>query len=133
MINSKLIGLDDIRDESVSLGRPWRPSSATYTVTPSVIYINNYLGSHITTQGWDDMSSTSLAKDSRFYEFGNYGPGFELSDTRSLLTPEEATSIGIETVFAKSAAKTVEGLDAYTSDWNPIDEINKIIFINFMK
>ena len=68
------------------------------------------------------MSSTSLAKDSRFYEFGNYGPGFELSDTRSLLTPEEATSIGIETVFAKSAAKTVEGLDAYTSDWNPIDE-----------
>ena len=24
--------------------------------------------------------------------------------------------------FAKSAAKTVEGLDAYTSDWNPIDE-----------
>lgn len=122
VINSKLIGLDDIRDESVSLGRPWRPSSATYTVTPSVIYINNYLGSHITTQGWDDMSSTSLAKDSRFYEFGNYGPGFELSDTRSLLTPEEATSIGIETVFAKGAAKTVEGLDAYTSDWNPIDE-----------
>ncbi len=122
VVNSRLIGLDDIRDESVALGRPWRPSSATYTVTPSVIYMNNYLGSHITTKGWDDMSSTSLAKDSRFFEYGNYGPGFKLSDTRPLLTPEEARAISIEAVFAKDAAKTVEGVDAYSSNWNPTDE-----------
>lgn len=34
----------------------------------SVVYMNSYLGSHINTQGWTDMSGFSY-KDARFYEF----------------------------------------------------------------
>lgn len=49
-MNSRLIGLDDIADSTVSLGRPWRPSSQTQPMTPAVTYVNCYMGDHITTK-----------------------------------------------------------------------------------
>lgn len=61
IMNSRLIGLDDIADSTVSLGRPWRPSSQTQPMTPAVTYVNCYMGDHITTKGWDDMGDSLAA------------------------------------------------------------------------
>ncbi len=47
-------------------------------MTPAVTYVNNYMGSHITAKGWEDMGADSLAVDSRFFEFGNFGLGAKL-------------------------------------------------------
>ena len=122
IMNSRLIGLDDIADESVALGRPWRPSSQTREITPSVVYVNCYMGSHITTEGWDDMGENSLAADSRFYEFASYGPGAKDSETRAVLTIEEAKAYTMENVFATTAASG----DTYKSDWNPTKGNNSL-------
>ena len=70
-MNSRLIGLDDIADSTVSLGRPWRSSSQTQPMTPAVTYVNCYMGDHITTKGWDDMGD-SLAATADFSEFGSF-------------------------------------------------------------
>lgn len=121
IMNSRLIGLDNIADNSVSLGRPWRPSSAINIgkITPSVAYLNCYMGPHISMNGWDDMGSNSLAEDSRFYEYASYGPGAKLSDTRNLLNNKEVSKYTIENVFSKSSASTTEGNDAYKENWDP--------------
>lgn len=121
IMNSRLIGLDDIADNSVSLGRPWRPSSATDTVTPAVAYINCYMGSHIATNGWDDMGANSLASTARFFEYGSYGPGAKLSDTRPLIQNSEIANYSLENVFSTSSA-SVNGNDAYNDDWNPTEK-----------
>lgn len=125
IMNSRLIGLDGIADNSVSLGRPWRPSSATDTVTPAVAYINCYMGSHIATNGWDDMGANSLASTARFSEYGSYGPGAKLSDTRPLISNSEIANYSLENVFSTSSA-SVNGNDAYSADWNPTEESDNI-------
>ncbi|MDM5197442.1 pectinesterase family protein [Fictibacillus enclensis] len=58
----------------------------------SVVYINSYLGSHINTQGWTDMSGFSY-KDARFYEYHNYGPGVAYNESRRQLSDEEGKNI----------------------------------------
>ncbi len=117
IMNSRLIGLDNIADNSVSLGRPWRPSSITdRIVTPAVAYLNCYMGSHITSKGWDDMSADSLASTSRFYEFGSYGPGAKLSDTRNRLTIEEVSKYTMKNVYSSG----------YESEWNPMSDLDDV-------
>lgn len=130
IINSRLVGLDDIADNTVSLGRPWRPSSAVGTVTPAVTYVNCYMGSHITLKGWDDMSATSLASTSRFYEFANFGPGAKLSGTRNVLSLEESKSYTILNTFASNSAVKLNEKNnyenAYINNWNPTSLDNSI-------
>ena len=118
IINSRLLGEEGIADNTVSLGRPWRPSSQTQKMTPTVTYVNNYMGSHITAKGWEDMGADSLAVDSRFFEFGNFGLGAKLSETRNQLTVEEVKNYEMNNVFAKNSA-TTNGNDAFTFDWIP--------------
>ncbi|MDO4534423.1 MAG: pectinesterase family protein [Clostridium perfringens] len=131
IINSRLVGLDNIADNTVSLGRPWRSSDAKYTITPGVTYVNCYMGSHITLKGWDDMSATSLASTSRFYEFGSFGPGAKLSSTRPVLTLEESKSYTMSNIFTHNSAKKYDEnndiyVDAYNNDWNPTSLANNI-------
>ena len=87
-------------------------------MTPAVTYVNNYMGSHITAKGWEDMGADSLAVDSRFFEFGNFGLGAKLSETRNQLTVEEVKNYEMNNVFAKNSA-TTNGNDAFTFDWIP--------------
>lgn len=124
IMNSRLIGLGDIADNTVSLGRPWRPSSQTEPMTPAVTYVNCYMGDHITTKGWDDMGD-SLAATADFNEFGSFGPGAKLSDTRNILSVDEASKYTLESVFATDSA-TVNGQDAFKDNWNPQLETSKI-------
>lgn len=126
IINSRLIGLNNIEKNTVSLGRPWRPSSQTEPMTPAVAYINCYMGEHITTKGWDDMGTNSLASTSRFYEYGSYGPGAKLSDTRNVLNNNEAINYTINKVFSTNAATKIDGNDGYTFDWLPTETSSNV-------
>ena len=120
IINSRLLGEEGIADNSVSLGRPWRPSSAAGKVTPSVTYVNTYMGPHITTKGWDDMGPNSPASTARFNEFGSFGKGAKFSDTRPVLSLEDRANYTLEKVFAKdSASAPLLRMAAYANDWNP--------------
>lgn len=80
---------------TVYLGRPWHPGGDPEAIA-SVIFKNNYLGAHIHPDGWTDMSGFS-AKDARFYEYMNEGPGS--NPDRPQLTDEEAEAANIETVL----------------------------------
>ena len=92
-INSKLVS--EAADGTVYLGRPWHPGGDPNAIA-SVVFKNSELGPHIHQNGWTDMSGFS-AKDARFYEYQNEGPGVNLS--RPQLTDEEAELYTVENVL----------------------------------
>lgn len=63
----------DAADGTVFLGRPWHPSSNP-GVEPSMLVRDSWLGAHIGTPAWSDMSGWSW-RDDDLVEFGNEGPG----------------------------------------------------------
>lgn len=103
ILNSKLTS--DAAPGTVWLGRPWHPGGNPDAIA-SVLYMNTYMGEHIHPQGWTDMSGF-LAKDARFAEYNNYGPGAVANESRPQLTDEEAAWWTIENVL---------------KGWNPKDE-----------
>lgn len=107
IINSRLLGEEGIAPNSVSLGRPWHPNNYK-EANARVAYINCYMGEHISTKGWDDMSGFK-AEDADFFEYGSYGPGAKVSDTRRVLTDEQAREYTIANVFSYG----------YDSEWIP--------------
>lgn len=58
---------------TVFLGRPWHPSSDPL-VDPAVVVRESWLGAHIGTPAWTDMSGYSW-RDAEFFEHANTGPG----------------------------------------------------------
>ncbi|WP_373229848.1 pectate lyase [Cohnella sp.] len=94
-LNSKLTS--DAASGTVWLGRPWHPSGNPNAIA-SVLFMNTEMGAHINPIGWTDMSGF-LAKDARFAEYQNYGPGAIITDTRPQLTDEEAAQWTIENVL----------------------------------
>lgn len=84
-------------DNSVWLGRPWHPSNNPDAIG-SVVIMNSYLGPHIKTAGWTDMSGFKAA-DARFYEYKNEGPGAVVNEMRRQLTDEQAKEWTIENVL----------------------------------
>jgi pectin methylesterase-like acyl-CoA thioesterase len=92
-LNSRL--KSDAADGTVYLGRPWHPGGDPSAIA-SVVFINSELGAHIHEEGWTDMSGFS-AKDARFYEYQNEGPG--ANPSRPQLTDEEAKLYTIENVL----------------------------------
>ncbi len=92
-INSRLTS--EAADGTVYLGRPWHPGGDPHAIA-SVVFKNSKLGAHIHQEGWTDMSGFS-AKDARFFEYQNSGPGANLS--RPQLTDEEATLYTVENVL----------------------------------
>ena len=107
IINSRLLGEEGIAPNSVSLGRPWHPNNYK-EANARVAYINCYMGEHISTKGWDDMSGFK-AEDADFFEYGSYGPGAKVSDTRRVLTDEQEREYTIANVFSYG----------YDSEWIP--------------
>ena len=95
ILNSKLTS--DAAPGTVWLGRPWHPGGNPDAIA-SVVYMNCEMGAHINPIGWTDMSGFS-AKDARFAEYRNYGPGAVATDTRPQLSDEEAASWTIENVL----------------------------------
>ncbi|MBO1510660.1 pectate lyase [Metabacillus bambusae] len=92
-LNSRL--KSEAADGTVYLGRPWHPGGDPSAIA-SVVFKNSELGAHIHEEGWTDMSGFS-AKDARFYEYQNEGPG--ANPSRPQLTDEEAKLYTIENVL----------------------------------
>jgi large repetitive protein len=87
----------------VALGRPWRADA-------NVIYINSYLGEHISPSGWNNWSNPENEKTARYGEFTSYGPGANPKSRYSWtkqLTPEEAAQYSVASVLGGS------------DSWNP--------------
>ncbi|WP_051624241.1 pectinesterase family protein [Clostridium akagii] len=99
-------GHNKITDHTVSLGRPWHPTTSfpngTREADPnavgSVIYMNCTMFSHITINGWEKMQGRDKKGDliwfmpetSRFYEYENKGPGVAQNPSRKQLSKKEA-------------------------------------------
>ncbi|WP_318153000.1 pectinesterase family protein [Metabacillus arenae] len=92
-VNSRLTS--EAADGTVYLGRPWHPGRDPSAVA-SVVFKNCELGAHIHQDGWTDMSGFS-AKDARFFEYQNEGPGVNLS--RPQLSDDEAKQFTVENVL----------------------------------
>ena len=77
---------------TVSLGRPWHPSSNP-DVDPRMVVRDSELGAHVRTPAWSDMSGWSWQEDF-FREYSNTGPGAVVGEDpgRPQLTDEEATA-----------------------------------------
>ncbi|MCA5892263.1 right-handed parallel beta-helix repeat-containing protein [Isoptericola sp. NEAU-Y5] len=84
---------------TVSLGRPWHPSSNPL-VDPSVVVRDSWLGAHVRTPAWSDMSGWSW-RDDFMREHANTGPGAAPTgaevDGRPQLTDDEAARYTRET------------------------------------
>ncbi|TDC22646.1 pectinesterase family protein [Kribbella albertanoniae] len=88
---------------TVFLGRPWHPSSDPL-VDPAVVVRNSWLGPHIGTPAWTDMSGYSW-RDAEFFEHHNTGPGAVTGvDGRPQLSESQADAHTRST---------------YLTDWNP--------------
>lgn len=100
--NSKLTSNIEEK-ESIYLGRPWHPSSAKTPVNSTVIYKNCEIGAHIKTEGWTEMSCAGVMiqpLDNRMYEYGSTGEGSRTSNTRRVLTDEQASQYTIENILS---------------------------------
>jgi pectinesterase len=83
---------------SVRLGRSWHPHG-NLRASGSTIFIRCYMDDHFGREGYATISSTDstgrkiefeVGPDSRFFEYGSYGPGAVASPRRPLLDPEAA-------------------------------------------
>lgn len=86
----------DLLAGSVCLGRPWHPK-ADPRVSGSAVFVNCYMDDHIGPQGYAPISSVDsvgnriwfeVKPDSRFFEYGSYGPGAINSSDRPTLDKE---------------------------------------------
>lgn len=104
-INSRLEREAGVPDDSVSLGRPWHPTTnfadgryADPDAIGSAIYINTWMDGHIRNEGWASMSGTArdgtksrifTPEESRFYELNSKGEGATDHSQRRTLSDTE--------------------------------------------
>ncbi len=80
----------------VYLGRPWRLYAST-----AFLYCR--MGDHIVPEGWHNWSKPEAEKTARYYEFGNSGPGANLSARvpwARQLSADEARQITVQKVLS---------------------------------
>ncbi|GAA4918639.1 pectinesterase family protein [Nesterenkonia rhizosphaerae] len=71
---------------TVHLGRPWHPGGDP-SARPQVLVRRSWLGAHIQSDPWTDMSGFSW-REARFFEHKNRGPGSQRSGERPQLPRE---------------------------------------------
>ena len=81
----------DCEPQTVYLGRPWHPGYDP-TAVGCAYFVHCELGPHIIDEGWTDMSGF-LARDARFGENQNSGPGAVQHPSRPQLTDAEAAEL----------------------------------------
>ncbi|WP_175640633.1 pectinesterase family protein [Metabacillus schmidteae] len=85
-------------DNTVYLGRPWRPYAQTS-------FIRTWMGSHIKREGWDNWSDKENEITSRYYEAASTGPGGEMEHRvkwSTLLSERDFADLTIEKIFESS-------------------------------
>jgi pectin methylesterase-like acyl-CoA thioesterase len=96
-INSSLTRSGSL-DDTVYLGRPWRPYAY-------VAYLNSYIDTHIKPEGWHNWGNTANESTARYTEYGNTGPGASTSSRvgwADVLSASQAALINTQTVLAGS-------------------------------
>lgn len=113
-IDCKLSRVESVPDNSVPLGRPWHPTTqfsdgryADPNAVGKAVFINTWMDSHITLDGWYSMNGTAkdgnkvpfLPEDSRFFEFNSSGPGSAINSKRRQLNDDEAKNYAREKIL----------------------------------
>jgi len=108
--NCKLLRESDaVPDDSVPLGRPWRPTvqrpDGRYgdpDAVGSAVFVDCFMDSHIQSDGWAPMGTIErgtgqrvmlAAEAGRFFEFRSTGPGAKSHSARRQLAPETAAGL----------------------------------------
>ncbi|PYG90189.1 PelA/Pel-15E family pectate lyase [Ruminiclostridium sufflavum DSM 19573] len=92
--------------KTISLGRPWIPSSSTDSITPKVLFRECELGNHIAAAGWTSMSGNN-PENYEMWEYLDTGAGSNAS--RKQLPSSKASEYTME--------KFLAGADG----WNPVE------------
>ncbi|MFD1217109.1 pectate lyase [Microbulbifer celer] len=115
-----------VTDDSVALGRNWRPYGAA-------TYLNVDLGPHILPQGWRPMGDNSL-DTARFAEYQNTGPGADTSQRVSQsrqLSYAEAENYTVANMFESwvpSYSGSVASAPTLSQEGNPVhDRFNRYL------
>lgn len=95
-----------VPDDSVFLGRPWRPNDRAVGMAT---YLDCVMGPHIAPAGWTNMWYGNPQRffepeDARFAEYGSRGPGADGQRRGKVLTARQARSFTRKAMFG---------------DWNP--------------
>lgn len=101
-LNCRLTG--DAPEESVYLGRPWRPYAA-------VAFVNTWMGSHIHPAGWHNWGEPSRENTSRYAEYGCNGPGYK---------PDQRVTWAKHSLKAGEGLWTVTNILSGADGWNPL-------------
>lgn len=87
--------VSDAAANTVHLGRPWHPSGDPKAVA-QVLVRDSWLGAHISSTPWTDMSGFSW-REARFHEHNNRGPGAQVTADRPQLPGTEADKYTVRT------------------------------------
>ncbi|WP_426228266.1 pectinesterase family protein [Pseudarthrobacter sp. DSP2-3-2b1] len=87
--------VSDAAKNTVHLGRPWHPSGDPKAVA-QVLVRDSWLGAHISSTPWTDMSGFSW-REARFHEYNNRGPGAQVTADRPQLPGAEAGKYTVRT------------------------------------
>ncbi len=113
-IDCKLTRAESVPDNSVPLGRPWHPTTqfadgryADPNAIGKAVFINTWMDSHITRDGWYSMNGTAkdgskipfLPEDARFFEFNSSGSGAAINNKRRQLSNEETKNYTREKIL----------------------------------
>ena len=93
-INCKITASPEAK--KVYLGRPWRDYART-------VFIKCEMGGHIVPAGWSNWSGTQRDKTAYYAEYGNTGPGADVSQRVTWshqLTGEEAAKYTVKNILA---------------------------------
>ena len=94
-INSSLTRSGSL-DDTVYLGRPWRPYA-------SVTYLYSYMNTHIIPAGWNNWGDPANESTARFAEYGSTGPGVSTTGRvtwSEQLSASQAAGINTQSVLA---------------------------------
>ncbi|MDO3386250.1 pectinesterase family protein [Gilvimarinus sp. SDUM040013] len=108
-INARLTRDEQVHDGSISLGRPWHPTTtfadgryADPDAIGSALFVDSELGAHILAEGWSSMRGTArdgtksrvfTPAESRFFESQNRGPGAQKHAERKQLSESQRVAL----------------------------------------
>ncbi|MCM3782319.1 pectinesterase family protein [Neobacillus mesonae] len=107
-INSRITADPGIT--GVALGRPWRGDA-------NVIYVNSFMGDHISPEGWNNWGNANNESTARYGEYASFGPGGNPKNRHSWtkqLTIEEAAWYTPANIFSGN------------DDWDPTSPISMV-------
>ncbi|MGQ1889108.1 pectinesterase family protein [Thermophagus sp. OGC60D27] len=107
-INCRITASETVKN--VYLGRPWRDYA-------NVAFLNCSMGDHISPEGWANWNGTNRHQTAVFSEYGNTGPGADLSnrvDWMHPLTEKQAKQYVIENILAPACDQQAK-MEMWTS------------------